>query len=707
MLRIVLALFLAVMPMAATAQSGPTLIADQVVVEREGVIIARGNVQIWQGTVVISAHEVRYDRTTDSLSIKGPIVVQDGDRVTILASEAEMDNTLRTGVLRDARFVLDQRLQVASAELSVDNDRYTQAFKVAATSCHICNGRTPIWQIRAERMVHDKQEQQIYFENAQLRFFNVPVLYFPRIRLPDPSLKRANGFLIPRFHNNSQLGFGVRLPYFITLGDHKDLTITPYITSKSNTLELRYRQATRLGRFEFNGAVSDDTFLPGAARGYVFGSGAFDLARDYKLTFEIQATSDNTYLKEYRYSTADRLRSRIELSRAQRNKNVELRLSAYHSLRPTDVNSILPGIVVEGIMEERAPLAQGWGEAGYTLSFFGSRRASSNPLDTALDTDTDPDGFDLARFTLQGTWTGRHVLSQGLIFDWHGQADVDAYHIRQHGTLGPNVNNVTGAVSATLRWPLMRATAGGGMMQLEPIVQLSHTDGTGNATPNQDSTRVELDFGNLLAPSRAPGHDAKDFGTRLTFGVKAQHDFANGNQLAWNVGRIFRTNGATTFSPSSGLGSTQSDWVVEAGYQNQSGLEVLNRSILSDAGQLRKSDTRLAFTQDRTKVAATHTWLEADPSEQRFFDVSELSLDASRRIGDHWTLSTGARYDFEAGTLSEANIGAQYQNECIEVKFSASRTFTGVQNTDYGLSIGLRGFGTGPADAPPVKKCGG
>ncbi len=707
MRRFLLIFWLCLAPALTFAQSSPTLIADEVVVERQGVITARGNVHIWQGDVVITAHEVRYDQSTDTLTIKGPITVQDGDRVTILASEAEMDNTLRTGVLRDARFVLDKRLQVAAAELSMESDRYNQAYKVAATSCHICNGRTPIWQIRAQRMVHDKEEQQIYFEHAQLRFFNVPVLYLPRVRLPDPSLKRSTGFLIPRLHNNTRLGVGVRLPYFITLGDHRDLTITPYISTKTNTLELRYRQATRLGDFEFNAAVSDDHFLPGSNRGYIFGQGAFALARDYDLTFELQAVSDRTYLQDYRYSDADRLRSRIELNRANRLKNVELRVSAYHSLRPTDVNSILPSIVVEGIMEERLPLAGNLGEAGYALSFFGSRRSSSNPLDTALDTDLDPDGFDLARFTLHGYWTGTRTFNNGMIFDWNTQVDADAYYIRQHATLGPQVNNATGTVMATLRWPLMRQNADGGTMQLEPVVQVAHTESTANTTPNQDSTRVELDFGNLFAASRAPGHDAKDVGTRLSFGVKARHNFANGNVLTWNIGRIFRKNSPTTFSNSSGLGSTHSDYVIEAGYTNQSGLDLMNRVILTDIGTIRKSDTRIGFSQDRTNVSATHTWLEADPAEQRFSDISELSLDGSRRIGDNWTLSTGLRYDFQSETLSEANVGAQYQNECIEVKFSATKRFTGIQDTDYGLSVGLRGFGTGPAETTHAKKCGG
>ena len=102
---------------------------------------------------------------------------------------------------------------------------------------------------------------------------NVPVFYLPRLRLPDPTLDRATGFLTPSIRTTSQLGTGLKIPYFIKIGDHKDLTLTPYLSSRTRTLELRYRQAFARGRIEFNGAVTRDDERPDSTRGYVFGYG--------------------------------------------------------------------------------------------------------------------------------------------------------------------------------------------------------------------------------------------------------------------------------------------------------------------------------------------------------------------------------------------------------------------------------------------------
>ncbi len=698
--------WLSLAPVIAIAQSAATLIADRISVDPSGVLVASGNVQIWQGDVTITATEVRYTRDGDRLTITGPIILDDGDRTTILASEAELDADLRLGVLTDARFILDKRLQVVAAEISREGDRYTQAHKIAATSCHICRGRTPIWQIRAQRMVHDRDERQIYFEHAQLRFFDIPVLYLPRVRLPDPSLERARGFLIPELKNNTRLGFGLKLPYFIPIGDHKDLTISPFFTSKTKTVEYRYRQAFRTGDIEFVGAFSDDELLPNESRGYVFGTGRFDLARGYELTFDIQAVSDSDYLSDYRYSDLDRLRSRVEVGRVQHHKNVEVHLSTYHSLRSTDDNSTIQSIVAEGIMEERFPISPRFGEVGYKLSFLASRRSSTLGVD-GPDLDSEVDGFDVGRVSFDGYWNASHTFKNGLIVEGAASTNLDVFNVRQHAALPSNITNATGMVAATLRWPLMRKTSQGGHTVIEPVVQLAYVDGTKNLTPNQDSTRVEFDFGNIFNPSRSPGHDLKEFGGRFNIGLKGNHLTARGHEIAWNVGKVIRTSNPNTFSTTSGLSGTNSDWLIEAGFKGTGGMELFNRSIIADSGTIRKSETRLGFGSEKTNINASHTWLAADAAEDRTISVSELALTGDHALTDNWTLSTGLRYDFRTETLTQAGVGARYQNECIDISFSASKQFTGVPSTDYGLKIGLRGFGSSANTPAATHKCGG
>ena len=69
--------------------------------------------------------------------------------------------------MQSARLVLNRELQLAAAQIQRIGGRYTQMDNTVASSCKVCEGNpTPLWEIRARRVLHDQQERQIYFDNA-------------------------------------------------------------------------------------------------------------------------------------------------------------------------------------------------------------------------------------------------------------------------------------------------------------------------------------------------------------------------------------------------------------------------------------------------------------------------------------------------------------------------------------------------------------
>ena len=209
-----LALLAVLWALGAVAQEA-TLIADRLRIEADSRLIAEGNVEVLYEGRRLTASRVIYDQTTGELRIEGPISLSEGDDLIIVASQAELDQDLQNGLLTSARVVLDQQLQLAANEVSRVDGRYTQMYKVAVTSCQVCeNGRPPLWQIRARQVIHDQEERQLYFDGAQLRILDVPVLYIPRLRLPDPVRRlragaerargRAGGDQQRRPHRNDQ-----------------------------------------------------------------------------------------------------------------------------------------------------------------------------------------------------------------------------------------------------------------------------------------------------------------------------------------------------------------------------------------------------------------------------------------------------------------------------------------------------------------------
>ncbi|MEL6700574.1 MAG: LPS assembly protein LptD, partial [Pseudomonadota bacterium] len=322
------------------------LVADRIELTADDLLVASGNVEILQGDTRMTAAEVRYDGATDTLRITGPIRIQDGPDVLILAEQAEMSQGLQDGILRSARLVLDQQLQLAAAQMQRVDGRYTQLWKVGATSCHVCGTGPPLWQIRARRIVHDQEEQQLYFDNMRFEVYGIPILYLPRLRLPDPNLDRATGFLLPSIRTTSRLGWGIKAPYFVKLGDHADVTITPYLSPRTRTVELTFRRAFVNGDIEADVNLTDDDLIDDG-RWAILAEGAFDLPRDFKLTFDVQMVSDDGYLLDYGYGSQDRLPTGIEITRTDRDENTSAALISYQTLRDGEDAKTLPSITFD------------------------------------------------------------------------------------------------------------------------------------------------------------------------------------------------------------------------------------------------------------------------------------------------------------------------------------------------------------------------
>ena len=61
------------------------------------------------------------------------------------------------------------------------------------TSCKI-NDDCPPWALEASEIKHDKKKQEIFYKNAILKLYNIPVLYFPKFFHPDPTVKEDREF---------------------------------------------------------------------------------------------------------------------------------------------------------------------------------------------------------------------------------------------------------------------------------------------------------------------------------------------------------------------------------------------------------------------------------------------------------------------------------------------------------------------------------
>jgi len=133
---------------------------------------------------------------------------------------------------------------------SKKNKDITTVNKAIFTSCEN-NDNCPPWSIKASKITHNKNKKQIIYDDAFLRVYDIPILYFPRFFHPDPSVKRQSGFLKPTLNNSNILGSSFSLPYFNVVSDNIDYTFTPTIFDKNNmfVIQNEYRQENKNSSF--------------------------------------------------------------------------------------------------------------------------------------------------------------------------------------------------------------------------------------------------------------------------------------------------------------------------------------------------------------------------------------------------------------------------------------------------------------------------
>lgn len=685
-----------------------TLLADRIEVTGTDRLIASGHVEVYWHEHRLTADRILYDKASDRLAIEGPIrLVQPGATGSvILADTAELSRDLQNGVLTGARMVLSRELQLAANRMERQDGTRTVLREVVASSCKVClTDPEPLWEIRARTITHDTETRQLLFESAQFRAMGVPLVWLPRLRMPDPTVERMSGVLRPTLRTTSLLGPGLKVPYFLTFGPSADLTVTPYLSANyTRTLGLRYRQALRSGSFEIEGAASRDSIREGKTRGYLFGTGTFALPAGYTLGLQLRMVSDPSYLLNYDVTEDDRLWSGVTLDRVRRDELIRAKIGKTHSLREGESNETEP------MRSADAAWTRVWrpGLIGGELSFEGSLHAhwrASGLATDGPDAGDAADGRDMTRLSGVAEWRRNWLLGGGLLAALEGELAIDATAVRQDKDFSGESLRALPSLGVELRWPLVKSE-GRAVQVIEPVAQIIWSGKSLKQLPDEDSLLTEFDEGNLFDFSRYPGGDRRERGTRANLGLSWTRHDASGWSLGLTAGRVFRLDDLGDFVEGSGLSGTSSDWLIATHLSTAGGLVVSNRALVDDDLDFDRDELRLAYLGERAKVAAGYLWMREFGAVSK---TSELLFESDWQLRRGWSTGFDTRYDLIADRAARAALGLQYSNECVTVDLSLSRRFTSSTSvepeTDFGLSVTLAGFGAGSGGNRTERVC--
>ena len=195
-----------------------------------------------------------------------------------------------------------------SAELK---DKKTKFIKSVFTLCDYREGdKCPPWTIQASKMMHDAEKKTIFYDNAIIKIYDIPIFYLPKLSHPDPSVKRRSGFLPPTISSSKNLGNGFSIPYFFAFNGDKNFTFINKFYARENPLFLgEYHQAFKTSSFLADFGYTEGYKNTSATKKSGNKSHLFtkfiknfqgENGSENTLSFSTQEVSKNKYLKLYK-----------------------------------------------------------------------------------------------------------------------------------------------------------------------------------------------------------------------------------------------------------------------------------------------------------------------------------------------------------------------------------------------------------------------
>ncbi len=214
--------------------------SDRLFTDREGNIVAEGNVEAFYRGYLIKADRILYSPGEKTVRAFGNVYVKKEDEVfEVLGTEAFIDTRTGKGYYLDAEGKFREFYFSAKRVDKIDENTY-YIMDGEVTTCppkkkHL---KVCFWKAAVT-------EKHVFAFSNRLKFFELPVAYSPLILFPVG--ERRSGLLPPMIGSNTYNTFIYRQPIYFAISMDKDATITiDYRDTQAKGIWFEYRQAFTL-----------------------------------------------------------------------------------------------------------------------------------------------------------------------------------------------------------------------------------------------------------------------------------------------------------------------------------------------------------------------------------------------------------------------------------------------------------------------------
>ena len=711
--------------------------ADEVQYDEQlALTVARGHVEISQSGRVLLADTVSYNQRTDTVTASGNVSFSQPTGEIVFADFMELRDGMNEGFAKNVRMLLTDRSRLAANTARRTNGNRTELRRGVYSPCDLCKNdpsAPPAWQLKAREIDHDKELRLIEFRDTTMEIDGWPVFYSPYLSSPDPSVKRASGFLIPSVGGSNTLGASVTVPYYLVLGPDKDLTLSPrFMTKAGALLAADYRERFGNGTLDAIASLNHSEVGSGSSsssegdqwRGHINEHSVFDLDETYRTGLDVQRVSDQTYLQRFGFGNPllNAMTSRGFLEGFEQRASTDINMYAFQPLLPGIGDSTQPIVL---------PVAnRNWQSQPDELG--GRWNLNANVLDIVREV-----GTQTRRLSLGSEWNrtfrdgigGQYNFSAGLRGDGYSIANLSPvsnpelpsafFSVNKQPAVAPTDTNFTTGrafpqVGLVWSYPLIHR--GAELTELvEPIAGgfVGPSSGNRRNIPNEDSLSFNFSDSDLFRRDRLAGYDILDTGQRVDYGAKLGVYEKDGGSYRLLIGQSYRAQPNTFLPLGSGAENRLSDVVGRVVLSPVSYLDLIYR-FRFDTSPLASRVRQVGISAGPSSLRVSGSYIYLPPQLQSqvvtnpatgqnvlYGKREQLAFTVTGKLTHYWsmqaaqtinltnttTLVNGVATPSSAGASLYASLSAIYQDECMA--FIGTVTQSGIRNGDVtpGVSV--------------------
>ena len=662
---------------------------------KTNILTASGNVVLQQNQLQIQTEKIMYDKENDTVSIPDStrITFPDGtksvvEQMVLHPKASEANATTLSGEFTDGSHMKAEKIT------ATQNGNLIIMENASYTPCDMCQDKSPLWQVEAKKITQDFNDHVISYKHMLLDVKDIPILYFPYFQMPDMTIKRKTGFLIPTIRHNHEMGFSIETPFFINLTDNQNLLFTPIISANHmplGILDYDARFTKGVVSVQLSGTQDKDS----KNEGHIKGVFEYDMTPDIRLSGQYFRTISDTYFRRYdipNINDSDSfLTSHLTGEYFGTRFYSKAKMWHFQSLM-NDVSSTSIPLVIPTLDMQYT-----------TLPLFNTNIQAFTNLNGAMYNTREH--FKSNRLSLTQGFKQAYTTPFGLLMQNNVSIRLDGYALdtgneglySKHANDSYNKGRFFPVASTKLSYPLVAQTKNSTQI-LEPIAMLIAAPNTKNSQdiPNIDSTVFDFDDTNLFSENRFAGYDRIETGSRINYGLRwtAYHNGAQNRTLSILFGQTYRLHQSEELRDVMGYHHHLSDYVgnVRLSYEY---LQLYYRFRLNRENfSKRKNDVGLAIGSNPFRLHVNYLFQNAYTLDNKLYDEeNEIQFGVGSQLTKNWQTSAYYRYNLKKdGGPIEYGAQLRYDNECTSVVFSLNKSFARDRNYKGSTSLMIKIF---------------